>query len=470
MNKNYYIYKFKTPKSNYIYNYNTNMLVKVDKSDYELIDNDKLNCGVFEGNEVIEKLRENGILTSNNIEIVEHPESEFLETTFRRRLHTITLQITQQCNLRCKYCVYSGSYKTRTHSNKSMSIDTAKEAIDFLIKHAIDSEELNIGFYGGEPLLRFNFIKECIEYAEEKAEGKHVGFHITTNATLLKKEMIQFFENHNVILTISLDGNKESHDSNRVFAADGCGTFDTVMENLERIKKLYPEYFDKILFNTVIDPKVDFSCTNSFFSNYDLIKDAHVSAGVINDNYSKNKIDLNEDFIVKWQYELFKLFLYKLNEISDKGVTKLQNVYFTSIKSRVFDRNIVSSKTIKAHPGGPCIPGIQRLFVSTDGTFYPCERVSESSEIMKIGNSKDGFDLDKIYNLLNIGKITQEKCKNCYAFHFCGLCAAFADDNNKLDKSVKLKHCNSIKKNMENVLKDYCMLREFGYDFEEENL
>ncbi|AGF55622.1 uncharacterized protein B0P06_000273 [Clostridium saccharoperbutylacetonicum] len=473
MSKDPFIYKFKTPRSNYIYDINTNMLVSINKEIYDILGKKDISDSIDNSSEefeIINEMKKSGLLSPNNIEIIEHPESYFLESTFKRRLNTITLQITQQCNLRCKYCVYSGDYDTRTHSNKMMTIEVAKRSIDFLINNSIDSNMLNIGFYGGEPLLRYDFIKECIEYAENKAEGKEISFQITTNATLITPEIVSYFERHNVFLTISLDGNKEAHDKNRVFATSGCGSFDVIIKNLGEIKKSFPKYFSKILFNTVIDPKNDFSCTNNFFTNYETIKDSTISTNLINYNYSKIHVDKNEDFIINWEYELFKLFLYKLGELSKKHITKLQDAYFASIKMTLFDRGVTNLRQRKAHPGGPCIPGIQRLFVNTDGVFYPCERVSEKSEIMKIGNIEDGFDIEKIYKLLNIGKITQDQCKNCYAFYFCGLCAAFADNLTELSKDIKLNNCESTRKRVENMLKDYCMLREFGYDFEKENL
>ena len=473
MTKEAFIHKFKTPKNNYIYDINTNMLVSINKKAYDILDKEDMSYVLEDSKEELElinEMKENGLLSPSNIEIIEHPESNFLESTFKRRLNRMTLQITQQCNLRCNYCIYSGNYDTRTHSNKMMTIETAKKSIDFLINNSIDSDMLNIGFYGGEPLLRYDFVKECVEYAESKAEGKEVTFQITTNATLITPEIISYFEQHNVFLTISLDGNKETHDKNRVFATNGCGSFDTIIKNLGEIKKSFPKYFSKILFNTVIDPKADFSCTNNFFTNYETVKDSSINANLINYNYSKNSSDKNEDFIISWEYELFKLFLCKLGQLNKKHVTKLQDAYFNNIKTTLFERDITKLRKRKAHPGGPCIPGVQRLFINTDGVFYPCEKVSEKSEIMKIGNINDGFNMDKIDKLINIGKMTQDQCKNCYAFYFCGLCAAFADNLTELSKDIKLNHCVSARKRVENILKDYCMLREFGYDFEKENL
>ena len=124
----------------------------------------------------------------------------------------------------------------------------------------------------------------------------------------------------------------------------------------------------------------------------------------------------------------------------------------------------------KEHHGGPCIPGSQRLFVDVDGNLYPCERVSEESEVMRIGSLDEGFDYNKIYDILNFGKLTEENCKNCWAFRYCSLCAAYADDLDTLSANKKMKNCNNVRSILENQLKDYCMLNEFGYEFEDSDL
>ena len=84
--------------------------------------------------------------------------------------------MTQQCNLRCEYCAYSGIYDNRTHSNKRMSFETAKKSIDFFLDHSRDSESIAFGFYGGEPLLEASLIEKCIDYINKNVEGKEVNY------------------------------------------------------------------------------------------------------------------------------------------------------------------------------------------------------------------------------------------------------------------------------------------------------
>ena len=156
-----------------------------------------------------------------------------MESLYENNLNTIILQVTQNCNLRCQYCVYSGSYINRVHNNKRMSVEVAKQAIDFLVKHSENSKEISIGFYGGEPLLEVPLIREVVDYAEGVFSGKKLLFNMTTNATLLNIETAKYLYEKKFNVTISLDGPKATHVSNRIFANSNKGTFDAVMQNLE---------------------------------------------------------------------------------------------------------------------------------------------------------------------------------------------------------------------------------------------
>ncbi len=101
---------------------------------------------------------------------MEHPETEGLEYILENNLNTMALQLTQNCNLRCKYCVYSGNYENRKHSSLKMNKEIAYRAIDFFVRHSSDSEKLHLGFYGGEPLLEFELIKGCVEYIKKNSK------------------------------------------------------------------------------------------------------------------------------------------------------------------------------------------------------------------------------------------------------------------------------------------------------------
>ena len=181
-------------------------------------------------------------------------------------IRQLILQVTQNCNLRCKYCVYSGSYVNRTHTKKRMSFEIAKQAVDFYFAHNINKDAGVISFYGGEPLLEMDLIKKVVAYSEKLYEGKELRFNMTSNATLLTDEIADFLYEHNFNLTISLDGPEEVHNQSRVFADSKTGTFHCIIKNLEKMIDRYPDFISNISFNAVLDISNDFKCSSNFFT------------------------------------------------------------------------------------------------------------------------------------------------------------------------------------------------------------
>lgn len=466
-----FIHLFKTPGGYYIFDVNTNAIIKTNKSVYDFLQTGQKSCDDNDLINAIEKLKAKGFLSSKRVKEITHPYDDTVEYHLANKLKMIILQVTQQCNLRCEYCAYSGNYLNRGHSNLRMNFEMAQKCIDFLIDNSRDEERVNITFYGGEPLLEFELIKKCVHYAKEISEGKTVGFNFTTNGTLFTKEIIEFFEQHDAAIAISLDGPKEMHDQNRKFAASGCGTFEKVSKNLEFFRENYPKYFrEKVVFNTVLDRNNDFSCVNEFFASYDAIKDSPINVSNIAINYAKFQNEGSEEYDIKLKYELFKLYLNKFNRLDDRYVSKLILTEYTRLRTSVFEgRARMKELPEKGHHGGPCIPGTSRLFVDVNGNFFPCERVSENSEIMRIGHIDTGFDIEKVRTLLNIGRITAESCTNCWAFRFCTLCAASADDTKELSPKIKHSNCMAVRYGQEQNLKDYCTLKEFGHKFENDS-
>lgn len=418
----------------------------------------------------IEKLKEQGYLKDRaDFEMV-HPMDSTLEYALDRCIGTVALQVTQSCNLRCKYCSYSGNYDNRVHDNKRMSKETAFRAIDFLFAHSVDRDRVSLGFYGGEPLLELNLIKECVEYAKKKSVGKELMFNMTSNATLITDDVLEYLYDNKFSLTISLDGDRHAHNKNRVFAANNNGTFDVVMKTLEKLQKRHPDYLERVHINAVIDPTTDFDCTSRFFSDYETVRDYYVQANLISGYYRKGEVASDEEYRNKFSYEIFKMYLQKLGRIEEGSVSKLVSSGFKNLKD-IHENAKVSSTSLKRdHHSGPCVPGIQRLFVDVEGNLYPCERVSEASKAVRIGHIDTGFDIDRARTLLNIGKLTEKECKKCWAFRFCTSCPVQADDLEKLSAEKKLQNCKMIRAHADSMMRDYCVMRDLGYDFDKEKM
>ncbi|MDD3415193.1 MAG: Cys-rich peptide radical SAM maturase CcpM [Lachnospiraceae bacterium] len=459
-----FIHLFKTRKKYYIYDVNTSSIICVKKQVFEILNSRQDFNKIPE----LHKLYEKGFLHGNKKDIIiEHPITDDIKYYLKDSMQHIILQLTQNCNLRCKYCVYSGSYKNRVHTNKRMNFETAKKAIDFYYKHSRESNCIRIGIYGGEPLLEFELIRKIVDYSELLFEGKELRINMTTNATLLNQEMVIFLEKHNIDLMISLDGPQSIQDKSRVFADNSRGTFQVIMDKIEMIKQICPSYINKISFNAVIDTENDFSCSSNFFT-YDFLKEATVTSTGVSDRDAKMELCLQENFYINYQYELFKSFLSLIGKLDKKYTSKLiashKGLLINSVHTRV---TTPYHREGKCHPNGPCIAGANRLFVTVDGEFYPCERVSESNTVYNIGNLQQGIKEDKVKNLLNTGKLTEKECKECWAINLCSMCAADIGEGTLLSSEKKRNKCKMARKEVESHLIEYCALREYGYFFDD---
>lgn len=462
-----FVYAFTSPKYNYIYDFNTNAIIKVNDKIYTALSEktayDTWDIDIVKG---IEDLVAKGFLKPDHWDKIEHPATKFFPLYLQSSLKSLTLQITQQCNLRCSYCPYSGSYYNREHNNRKMSYEMAQKAVDFYINHSYDIPQLQIGFYGGEPLLEFELMKKVIQYIDKKGFGKKVAYHMTTNATLLTDDVIDYLATKQFSLTISLDGPKEYHDRNRLNVANK-GTFDIVLEKVRVIQEKYPEYAEYVVFNCVLDPKNDLKYLNEFFSQNAILQKHTVLFSKIAREGMKDEEAYREDatYRERYSYEEFKLLYSKIYPNDEISPSHIVESYYEQLKREVWERGVSGLTEKASHPGGPCITGCHKLFVDIYGNFYSCEKVSETSEDMKIGSVDEGFLLDKAERLLNIAQLTEEQCKNCWAAKFCYICAQHADSGIGIDRERKLRHCIGVKNNVQEILKDYCLLFEGkGFD------
>lgn len=463
-----FIHMFKQNNDIYLFDVNTNMISKINERIFKYFADDKTEESLKPNDRVlIENMKKVGMLQPNKLEIVEHPMTNMVEDILQNNLSRLTLQVTQNCNFRCEYCVYSGSYHNRVHNNKRMDWNTAKAALDFLYQHSKNSAEINISFYGGEPLLEMELIKKCVDYVRTVFERKNLSFNLTTNASLLTDDMIRYMEKEGFLLTISLDGPQEVHDKNRTFADGKRGTYAVVIERIKRIQEIAPDFVKNVTFNAVLDDENDFSLINQYFSEEPIIKDIFVSTNYINDVNRKEKIDHNsKKNYIEVCNEKFIGMMYLLKRVQRESVSKLIVREVADIEEKMFKRK-VSKQVIQpvTHPGGPCLPGVQRPFVNAYGKLFPCERVNETCDEMCIGNIYDGFDIEAVKRLLNVGKITEAACKKCWAFNFCTQCAVTADDGKKMSPTVRLEKCDRIRNHVDGLLKDYIVLKECGCDF-----
>lgn len=189
-----FIKLFRTLDNFYFFDVNSNSIVRINEAVSHKIEDLIAGNDILNQDMDIARLKKRGYLKANNENIiVEHSALNTVGEYMNGNLRQLILQVTQNCNLRCKYCVYSGSYVNRTHTKKRMSFEIAKQAVDFYFAHNTNKDAGVISFYGGEPLLEMELIKKIVVYSEKLYEGKELRFNMTSNATLLTDEIADFF-------------------------------------------------------------------------------------------------------------------------------------------------------------------------------------------------------------------------------------------------------------------------------------
>jgi uncharacterized protein len=458
---------FCTPKKKYVFDANRNSVFSVTDEQYTALSELEHGNNTLENIQVLRNFQNKGFCLDVVIKEIQNYNSEIVTAHLSKNIKQIILQVTQRCNLRCEYCAYSGKYSNRSHSPKSMDFDTAKKALDFILKRSVNRQEIVIGFYGGEPLLELPLIKKCVDYIKTQAPHRKVTYTITTNGTLLVPDVYEYLQNNDFSIVISLDGPKQIHDLSRRFP-NGNGSYDVIMENIKTLQERYDGVLDKIMVNAVINPDVDDDCAEVYFKSGDLLPFFLYNSGFINDLYSEQKINYNAALMVSYRHEMCKVFLHMLGKLDEKYVSTLLINKIGEYKTEYKYLMKLSKLPSVCHPGGPCIAGAQRLFVNTDGKLFPCERVSEKSKIKNIGDLDNGFDYEKVKEIMNPAKNMAEHCKKCWAIMHCGMCAAQSDDLTGLSNKLRLSKCGNFKSNYEEKLKTLCFLIESGYDFTNE--
>ena len=382
---------------------------------------------------------------------VQNPySSSDIKEKLANNIRLLILEITRQCNMRCTYCVDGDAYRFKNDVHRDdMPESTALKGIDFLLKHSGSQQRpLAVSFYGGEPLLRFPLIEKVIAYVEMQA-GKDIVFSVTTNGTLLNGDYIDFFAEKKVQLIVSIDGPKNVNDQYRL-TQDGEGSFDSIMEHLLDIKTRHRTYFDQLVkCSIVIPPGISLPETQQFFHSLgaSLIVNFAESYGL---DYSK--FDGNE--IVGFD-ELYAALGRHLHE---KGLAFLDSDearydFFLSLFKPLLSR-FIDSKPVSRHmPLGQCIPGISRLFVSIDGTLYPCEKTAGHS-ISRIGSIDQGINVGRVRFLIeNFYEIAAKHCDGCWMSGFCTACITHLCTGQELNEQKFSHFCEGAKKWGERVLK-----------------
>ena len=470
---NAFIKKFKTDKFHYIYDVNTNEIVKVDKVIWNLFPDEisgkkDLSTLIQKwGSEAIERalleIREqkqkDNLFSTNFPTVCMTLTQEELEKHIKHKNEQTLLNVTEECNFRCKYCIFSGIYKNvRTHSKKFMSWEIAKTAMNTFIKNSSEVKDPTFSFYGGEPLLAMDLIIKCVEYLENRNKPR---FTVSTNGSLLNEENIKYLISKKFTIYISLDGPREIHDSYRVYSS-GKGSWDDIIRNIDLIKKIDIEYYkEKVAFNCTMAPPYNINKCIMFFINE--FPGFHVSLTLVD---YENTEYFEKNFTYKELYEelynqmdiLYKEYInLYIHEDNYSSFSRLVSNLYDSFPADCHKRNKkILSNVILAQ--GQCFMGARKLFCDTDGNYYPCERVNG---YYNIGSVFSGVDYDKIYKYMNkFNTLQTDKCNKCPYIRFCKKCIREIYGNEKFNKKHYYSICANKKININEKFIQYMSMME----------
>ncbi|MDY3122450.1 radical SAM protein [Suipraeoptans intestinalis] len=461
-----YIKCIATPDNFYFYDRFMDVVCKVSENEFNALLKVEQQQTLAGYEDSLKRLTSQGLLKESVVESVSHMDTSHLSFFAQSHLTTLVLQITQQCNFRCSYCIYGGNYFTREHSNEKMTWDLAKSAVDFYISHSFDEQEASISFYGGEPLLEFNLITQIVLYAEKRLKHKLLSFSMTTNGFLLDKHILDFLVSHNFRIMISLDGDESTHNANRKLKG-GQNTFTKVYTNILTIKREYPDFFNsRVTYNAVFSNTTDLKESFNLFADSGIFSPLNISINFVDSSDMKDdqliyKHNKKKDYL---NYEYLKLLAAQIGmKKVDNRILLIVNMFSNFRKLYDSLRIHYPEQKIMAH-NGPCLPGINKLFVTVNGLFYPCERVAENRCDLCIGCIDTGFNFETMRNILNPCKPLESKCLSCWNLRRCSFCSGMIETaGEEINASYVLNECENSKSRVINDLKDLCMLCEMGY-------
>ena len=380
----------------------------------------------------IDELTRQGLLFS--------PEGEHKPAVYSGIIKSMCLNVSHLCNLRCEYCFADGG--TYNGAAENMSLDVALKAIDMIVSKSANRHNLEVDFFGGEPLLNFDVVKKTVEYARsiEKAHNKNFRFTITTNAMLLNDEIIDFFNKEMYNVVVSIDGRRSVHDCVRK-TASGKGSFDTAIKNALRFKQLRKgQYYIRGTYTAL---NKDFSQDVLFLNDLGF------------DQLSIEPVVLPENHRLAIKKEDIEQLKAEYDKLAEAYVERRKGEKWFNFFHFMLDiyNGPCESKRLVG-----CGAGNDYVAVAPNGNIYPCHQFDGEKDYV-IGNVLDGTfntEIPKFFAENNLLK--KDKCRNCWAKYYCsGGCAANAIKyGGGINKPYELS-CELMRKRIECAIAVNCV-------------
>lgn len=409
------IHKFKAKDMNILLDVNSGGVHIIDDITYDLLDEvkppfekecpDKVIASLadkYKKEEIVESYGEIVSLYEDKMLYSDDIYGDYAETAVVSPVKAMCLHIAHDCNLRCQYCFAStGDFGT---GRKMMPFEIGKAAIDFLLEQSAGRENLEVDFFGGEPMMNFEVVKEIVAYARSKEQecGKNFRFTMTTNGILLTDDTIDYLnqEMHNIVL--SIDGRKEVNDRMRA-RVDGSGSYDRILPNFKKLvkKRGDKEYYVR---GTYTRYNLDFSedIIHLYEEGFDQISVEPVIESPEKE-YAITEADLERI------YQEYDLLTDRISDIRKKG--GFINFFHFMID---LDQGPCVVKRLRG-----CGSGNEYVAITPDGDIYPCHQFVGHEEY-KMGNLADGtFNEDIKKEFAGSHVYSKPACRECWAKFYC---------------------------------------------------
>lgn len=413
------VHQYKNNGYNIVLDVNSGAVHVVDDVTYEVIPlfetstiEEITEClkGKYSETEIAESYEEIQELSARGELFTEDAYQNYMED-FKARptvVKALCLHIAHDCNLKCRYCfAEEGEYHGR---RALMPYEVGKAALDFLIANSGNRRNLEVDFFGGEPLMNFEVVKQLVAYGreQEKIHNKNFRFTLTTNGVLLNDEVMEFVNREMANVVLSIDGRKEVNDRMRPFP-EGAGSYDLIVPKFQKLadSRKQERYYVR---GTFTHHNLDFS--------QDVLHLAELGFKQIS---VEPVVAQPED-----EYALREEDLPSLFEEYDRLAVEMVRRHREGKDFNFFHFMIDLE-------GGPCVAkrlsgcgsGTEYLAVTPWGDFYPCHQFVGNEKFL-MGNVRDGIQNAKLQNEFKCCNVyAKEKCRDCFAKFYCsGGCAA----------------------------------------------
>ena len=335
------------------------------------------------------------------------PPSEFSSMP---EVYMFIIAITEQCNLRCTYCCYSGEYEGNySHNSRTLCEGDIQAIYDFIDKTA-NTKPIRISFYGGEPLVNYPLVQYAIQVGQQRWEDD-VTFSVSTNGTLLTEERIAWLVNNGVELAISIDGTQPFHDAHRV-DAKGNGSYTKVRNALAYLhNNTFNQYPKVVLMITLPSVSTLISIAQAWHEDEVLQHYAPTHISGLTPNFLQG--------VAKEDWETLKTqYIHLLDAYEQHPEWSVFQTFFDEIVSYWKNRPVF--EVSEATPLSTCMPVNTKLYINANLQLAVCEKFNDR---FRIGSINDGIGWQKANEMTKeYYRKRENRCTYCPAVRMCNMC------------------------------------------------